>query len=181
MKRTSLAILLAGATLLALTACDTTPNRTDLSNAHYWQRAETSSAIYQRGPKAQQMLHRDIAQCTYEVRELVRLGTIRKAVPASADKNGNMPDPATPEGRLADWDTPERDGYLLTEHSDFHDFETCMMTKGWERVENLPYEIAEEAREVYSATILGQQRRSRNGELAPMTQEEEGDFAGLNQ
>lgn len=178
MHKTLSAFLLSGVMALTLAGCDTVPPRTDLTNAHFWQRAETSSAIYQRGPKAQQMLHRDIARCTVEVRELKRLGGIRAATPADADRNGAIPDQNTPEGRLASWDTPERDGYLLTEHTDYHDFETCMMTNGWERVEYLPHNLAEEARDTYIQTITGERRRTDSGERAV---EEKGPYAGLNQ
>jgi hypothetical protein len=157
-----------------------TAKQLELAHGQYWQRAETSSAIYQRGPKAQQMLHRDIAKCTYEVRELKRLGALRDATPADPNSLGRVPDPSTPEGRLADWDTPERDGYLYAEHADFHDFETCMLAGGWERVEYLPYDVATEARETYIDTMNGEQRRTLSGER----EEEnavEGDFDSLNQ
>lgn len=33
-------------------------------NARYWQRKDTTDAIYQQGPKAQQMLFQDMARCT---------------------------------------------------------------------------------------------------------------------
>ena len=146
MKKLFSALILPGAAVMALAACNSMPPSTakqlEMAKGQYWQRAETSSAIYQRGPKAQQMLHRDIAKCTYEVRELKRLGSLRASTPADPDSQGRVPDPSTPEGRLAGWETPERDGYLYAEHSDFHDFETCMIASGWERVEYLPYDVA---------------------------------------
>jgi hypothetical protein len=126
------------------------------------------------------MLHRDIAQCTVEIRELKRLGALRAATPADADASGNVPDPKTPEGRLASWDTPERDGYLLTEHTDYHDFETCMMTNGWERVEYLPYNIAEQARDTYVEAITGERRRTESGERQ-RDEAEQGSYEDLNQ
>lgn len=180
MHKTLSAFLLSGVMALTLAACDTIPRNMELNNAHFWQRAETSSAIYQRGPKAQQMLHRDIARCTTSVRELKRLGTIRGATPADADRGGAVPDPNTSAGRLASWDTPSRDGYLLTEHTDYHDFETCMMTAGWERVEYMPHEQAEQARDVYIETITGQRRRTESGELNREIKQQ-GPYDGLNQ
>ncbi|MFP4387293.1 MAG: hypothetical protein ACLFP8_04545 [Alphaproteobacteria bacterium] len=114
----------------------------------YWQRVHSSSALYLRGPKAQQMLNRDIARCVVELRELERLGAIRDAIPEYID--GVVLDDA--EARLAGWDTPERDKELFAEHSDYIDFEGCMITKGWERVKFLPFEELQEAHENYLRT-----------------------------
>lgn len=181
MHKTLSAFLLTGAVALTLAACDTLPpQNVELANAHFWQRAETSSAIYQRGPKAQQMLHRDIAECTHEVRELKRLGIVRGATPADANSSGAIPDQNTPQGRLDSWDTPTREGYLLTEHTDFHDFETCMMTKGWERVEYLPHDLAETARDNYVQAITGERRRTESGERQ-RDSVERGPYDSLNQ
>lgn len=180
MKKISLALVLSGVAVLTLAACDTMPGPSvETANGHYWQRAETSSAVWQRGPKAQQMLFKDIARCTNEVKELQRLGAIRAVTPADPDHNGNVPDPNSAKGRLAGWETPERDGYLLAEHSDYHDFETCMQFAGWERVEYLPHDVAVEARETYVETILTERRRSRSGEVEK-TVVEKGPYAGLN-
>ncbi|MCB1839868.1 MAG: hypothetical protein KDI61_06380, partial [Alphaproteobacteria bacterium] len=89
----------------------------------YWQRVSTSSAIFLRGPKAQQMLNRDIARCVVELRELERLGAVKNAIPEYADGLVLSED----EMRLAGWDTPERDEQLFAEHSDYQDFEGCML------------------------------------------------------
>lgn len=181
MKKTSFALILSGVAFFGLAACDTSsPNaRIETANGQYWQRAEASSATWQRGPKAQQLLFKDISRCTNEVKELQRLGAIRKAMPADPDKNGNVPNPDSAEGKLAAWETPERDGYLYAEHSNYHDFETCMQFSGWERVEYLPYDVATEARETYVETILTERRRSNSGEryVEPV---ERGDYDGLN-
>ena len=183
MKKISFALVLSGVAFLGLAACDTMPSSTasriETANGHYWQRAETSSAVWQRGPKAQQMLFKDIARCTNEVKELQRLGAIRNAMPADPDKNGNVPNPDSSEGKLAAWETPERDGYLRAEHSNYHDFETCMQFAGWERVQYLPYDVATEARENYVETILTERRRTNSGERV-VTPVEKGDFDGLN-
>ncbi|PCK00393.1 MAG: hypothetical protein COA45_01020 [Zetaproteobacteria bacterium] len=114
----------------------------------YWQRVHTSSAIYLRGPKAQQMLNRNIARCVTELRELERLGAVKDAIPEYAD--GLVL--STEEAELAGWDTPERDKELFAEHSDYIDFEGCMIAKGWERIQYVPFDVAGEARENYKMT-----------------------------
>lgn len=134
--------ILSLAIFLFLTGCASRPN---LENAQYWQRKETSSALYLQGPKAQQMLHQDVAGCTNEISELQRVGALRRAIPA------NRAD----DGALARHDTPERDGYLRMEHSNYHDFETCMTAKGWERVEYLPYAQADRAQKNYLENVWG--------------------------
>ncbi len=172
----------AGATLIGLTACNgEITRRSELeNNARYWQRASVSEATYMEGPKAQQMLHRDISRCVVELKELERLGTIRTAIPAQTMINGGTPDPKSPEGALADWETPERDGSLLTEFSDYQDFETCMQAKGWERVEHLPYDVAKRSRRNYIETIMHEQYRTKSGERELPPMDDDGDFDDLN-
>ncbi len=152
-------LILTSAFLLGLTACSSQPiSKVELlTGAYYWQRTETSSAIYQRGPKAQQMLNRDISRCVTEIRELERLGAIRHVTPG--EYNGS----AGSDG-LTEWDTPERDGYLRAEHLEYHDFETCMMAKGWERIENATYDVSEESREDYIQAITGERYGTRMGD-----------------
>ncbi len=148
--------LLIASASLGLSACTITGfTQTDLEEkGQYWQRASASSAVYMRGPKAQQILHRDISTCVVELKELQRLGSIKNAFPAGLDQNGFPIDPETPEGKMAKFDTPERDGSMITEVYDYTDFETCMHTKGWERVEVLPRLTAGRARENFTETIL---------------------------
>ncbi len=114
----------------------------------YWQRISSSSALYLRGPKAQQTLNRDIARCVVELRELERLGAVRDAIPAYVD--GVVLNET--EARLAGWDTPERDKELFAEHEDYIDFEGCMYTSGWERIKYVPYDVMEQANENYLDT-----------------------------
>lgn len=149
-------IIIATVSIALLAACSSEPK---IEDAQYWQRSSTTSALYLEGPKAQQTLHQDIATCTNEINELLHLGAIRRAIPADT-QNGQVPDPESPEGRMAGWDTPERDGYLRAEHSDFHDFETCMGAKGWERVEYLPYTTADRARQEYLENMNKGKKRS---------------------
>lgn len=146
MKR-SFAIL--GVSLAVLTACSPQTKLPDMERADYWQRANASSALHLQGPKAQQQLHIDMAACTNEIREIRRLERVRAAVPA--DSVGG--------GTLEAWDTPERDGYLRAEHHQYHDFETCMQYKGWQRAAWLPHDEANKANRDY----VRQQRNKAAG------------------
>lgn len=179
-SRKFMSLVLTGAALLTLAACSSTPSESQLMNkADYWQRTSTSEAIHQRGPKAQQMLNRDIARCVTELREVERLGFLRTNIPGNTTSAG-VPDPTTPQGSLAQWETPERDGYLYAEHSDYHDFETCMMSKGWERIDHMPYDIGKQARRDYIDAINQQAHRQKTGEYVPVTPVE-GPYDNLNQ
>ncbi len=147
----------------ALAACANVPPEAKVKHAgQYWQRADTTSALYQRGPKAQQMLNQDITNCVVSIRELEKLGAIRERIPADG-----TPDPSTPEGHMAQWETPERKGYMYHEHLDYHDFETCMASNGWERIKHVPYKVAEEAQGVYIETITGRKYQSTIGDSTP--------------
>lgn len=157
--RTSIYVIATGAALLAMTACGDPTRRSLIDNAAFWQRANVSEAAFMSGPKAQQMLHRDIARCTTELRELEQLGTIRNAMPM--ERGRSYRDPQSPEGQLSKWETPPRDGYLLNEHGNYHDFETCMIEKGWERIEHVPYDTAHRSRRNYTETIIGQRYQSK--------------------
>lgn len=133
----------ACASVTLLSACAGLSSKPDMHDAKFWQRNSASSALYMRGPKAQQMLHQDISVCVREISELERLGEIRRAIPTNYNSGNSA------EQKLNRYDTPARDGYLYSEHLDYHDFETCMNVKGWERVEYLPYDDAERARKNY--------------------------------
>ena len=150
-----LAGLLIASTATTLSACYSGFSQHDLEQkGQYWQRTSASSAVYMRGPKAQQILHRDISTCVVELKELQRLGSIKEAFPAGLDQNGFPIDPESPEGNMAKFDTPQRDGDLVAEVYDYTDFETCMREKGWERAEVMPRLSAGKARENYTKTIL---------------------------
>ena len=172
----------SGAALLTLNACDTIySERAALeTNARFWQRADVKEASYMEGPKVQQMLHRDISRCVVEMRELERLGTLRTITPAETMMGGEVRDPHSPEGALAQWETPKRDGALRAEFSEYSDFETCMQAKGWERVEHVPYDVAYRSREVYSKTILREQYRTKAGERDLPSSEKDGEWDHLN-
>lgn len=137
----------------------------------YWQRISTSSSIYMRGPKAQQMLHRDIARCVVELRELERLGVVKNAIPTYAEGLVLSED----EQKLAGWDTPARDEHLFAEQSDYHDFEGCMLAKGWERIKFVPYDVAYQSREDYIAA------HTEYSKSLKKKRQKEDDYTGLNE
>jgi hypothetical protein len=155
------AITLLSLSTLSLAACQVPPK---LEDAQYWQRKNATSALYLRGPKAQQTLHQDIANCVTEIDELERLGPLREAIPADT-QNGQVLDPNSPNGDLANWDSPKRDGFLYAEHFNYTDFEGCMNYKGWERVENLPYDQLSKSRQEYMDTLYGYKYQSNNPQL----------------
>lgn len=156
------------AALTMLTACA----GPQIDKGQYWQRVSMSEAIYAEGPKAQQMLNRDISHCVVELRELEGLGSIKDAIPT--DARGRVLDPD--ERELSDWDTPERDGYLLAEHGNYHDFEGCMRDKGWERTKNVPYEVAERARYTWFKTHVGYGEDPRDAAMYKPKSTESGSY-----
>jgi nitrous oxide reductase accessory protein NosL len=141
--------------VFAVSACAGKPMPA-LTDAEYWQRIGTMDNAYVQGPKAQQMLHRDIAHCVAEGRELVRLGAIRD-VPHYRDRR--VRDKDTYE--LNKWDTPERDRYMFTEHGNYHDFEGCMQAAGWQRVKYIPFDKVDEYDRNYYKAHVDYKHRSR--------------------
>lgn len=170
--------ILAGVACLGLAACNALP---PVEEAYYWGRTDVTEAAYLEGPKAQQMLHRDISRCVVEIREMERLGSLRNVLPADTRKYGIVPDPATAQGQLAEWETPTRDGYLRAEFSDYQDFETCMQAKGWQRMEHMPFEMAERSRKNYLQTIRGQSYQSKTaGAKTNVSDKKETEWDKLN-
>lgn len=164
--------------LLVLGACE---SRINLDEARYWERSDVREATYLEEPKAQNMLHKDIADCVVSMRELEREQAIRHAIPGDTGPDGVVPDPATAEGSLAQWDTPDHKGYLRAEHSDSHDFENCMQAKGWDRLEYMPYDVADRARKNYMETVYGERLERERREKARIVREnEETDWDKLN-
>ncbi|NBX65762.1 MAG: hypothetical protein EBQ96_02065 [Proteobacteria bacterium] len=115
--------------------------------ADYWQRADRVSAEHMVGPQAQHTLHSDISRCVAEVREMVRLGSIRQAQPPK----GVPMDPELKSG----WGPVTRNGPLYMEYTPYQDFDSCMMTKGWARVDFVRPVVADQAAHNYNGTILG--------------------------
>lgn len=150
----------------------------DYYGAQFWQRASVSDATYQQGPKAQQMLNRDIGRCVTELRELERLGSIKNAIPTDIDGKVRDPD----EQILADHDSSDRDGMLLSEHGNYHDFGGCMTDKGWERVKHVPYDVAESGRVNFfkSHVAYGYDPKEVAAEQARSTSTDQSGGRGLN-
>ncbi len=121
--------------ILALPAC----GGINTQGGQFWQRTDMTSAIYTQGADAQLKLDKSISECVIELREAQSLGSIQNAIP------GDTPSPDADQQALADWDTPDHDGALLAEHSDYHDFEDCMKAKGWERTDYATNEVAKRA------------------------------------
>lgn len=105
---------------------------------YYWQKKETHSALYLQGPKAQQQLEEDIARCVAEIHELVRQGAVRKTLPEDVSRKGDSI--IAKESRDAYWNVPQRYGARYVDHSDYHDFDSCMDYRGWVRVKYAPYD-----------------------------------------
>ena len=116
--------------------------------------------------KAQQTLHKDIADCVTEIDELERLGPLREAIPADT-QNGQVPDPNSADGKLRRWYTPKRDGHLYSEHFNYVDFEGCMDYKGWERLEAMPYDRAKIARDDYMENVYDYKAHSNYPDVTP--------------
>lgn len=131
---------------IALASCESKSHKNLLKeDGHYWQRTGTSSAIYLRGPKAQQRLNKNISQCVVEIKELIRLGSIAEAIPGKEKET-------EAESELSEFETPERDGFNRREYLEYQDFESCMHAKGWERVKYVPYDVANKALSTYEMT-----------------------------
>lgn len=141
--KTGRIVLLIGISTLAVTAgCSSKPK---IDDAQHWQRANVSEAAYINGPKAQQLLNRDIARCVTELRELEQLGQLKNAIPTNTRGRILNPD----EKELRSVDSPEREGYLFAEHKNYHNFEGCMDHAGWERARTLTYAAIERAKTNY--------------------------------
>lgn len=143
---TRIAFLAAIGTVLLVSAC--APYR-PVAQA-YWQRVEDRSALWMTGPKAQQELDQNIASCVREVDELVRIDALRETTPP--DTHSEYHRALESSGDLDYYDTPTRMGDHMVSHTDFHDFESCMRHKGWERVRYVRYQTELKAQNTYTAT-----------------------------
>ena len=123
--------------------------QTDMDNA-YWQRVDAESALYMTGPKAQQELEENVVSCVGDVKELVMLDAIRKTLPP--DTHGDYHRALEASGDLDYYETPRRLGDKKVAHKDFHDFESCMRGKGWERVKYVRYDADRRAMKTYRRT-----------------------------
>ncbi len=157
--------------VLAISACGTSNYRkpVDMEDAKYWQRKNSTSALYLQGPKAQQILHKNIAGCVGDISELQKLGEIRRAIPANYNSGNTIDKRTASQETLDQWDSPERDGYLYSEHLEYHDFETCMNFKGWERVNFLPTSDIDKANQAYMDRYGRKGRGSTDGNRENVT------------
>ena len=149
----------------------------------YWQRVEDNSALYMTGPKAQQRLDEDIARCVREVDELVRLDAVRETMPP--DTHSEYHSALNASGDLSYYDSPTRFGDKKVDHSDFHDYESCMRSKGWERVRYLRYQTQAKSQKTYAETqefrktgVMGSSAKARQEAEA---EAQKSDFSGVNQ
>lgn len=145
LKSSLLAVVCA--TSLGLGACAWQP---PVTNEAYWQRVEENSALWMTGPKAQQELEQNIATCVREIDELVELDALRETTPP--DTHSEYLRSLDDSGDLDYYDTPTRLGKHMVSHTDFHDFESCMRSKGWERVKYVRYQTALKAKNTYKDT-----------------------------
>lgn len=131
--------------LLALSACSAN------KEYHYWQQKDPTSAIYLSGPKAQQMLEEDIAECVHEIIELDKLQVVRDGKGRAPTLAHNYSQKAEAEklSKLPGYDVPEYIRSLRVEHKNFQDFDGCMRYNGWERVKYVSPETEARSRAIY--------------------------------
>lgn len=139
-------MFVAACSVLAVSACAYQPPQKQA----YWQRVEDNSALWMTGPKAQQTLDQDIAGCVREVDELVEIGALRETTPPDTHSEYNRALKAS--GDLDYYDTPTRYGEHWVSHTDYHDFDSCMRFRGWERVKFVRYQTAKQAETTYKDT-----------------------------
>ena len=136
---------------------------------HYWQKTDSASALYLTGPKAQQMLEQDIATCVHEIVELAKLENVREGTKTVLGKRINTVDhPELSDGMAAlpSWDIPEYIRDLRVDHSDYHDFDSCMNSKGWARVKYVHPKTEHKAKTTYERTIEYSNRPSAKKAIA---------------
>lgn len=127
----SLTLSLAATVLLLATGC---ASKQPFPDKQYWQRSNTSQSVMMRGEKAQQLLHKDMAECATELRELERLHEVEDAVPIMPNGRLEQQDPLALEGSGA---------ALIGNNQDYNNFDGCMYAKGWERTLYLPFKGTE--------------------------------------
>lgn len=142
MSRKYASAVIAFGILACLAACANFP-RYDLDKAVYWQRADLKDVLGVPPMQQQKTLNNDIAGCVRDVRKLSRAENLRHGVPPDALEN------TKDEEILARWDALEHDGSLRAEHSDYHDFEACMLNRGWKRIRHAPYPEIEKSQKTY--------------------------------
>ena len=124
--RNAILLALTLCAVLALSACERR-----YPQQQYWQRTNTSTAALSGGPKAHQLLQRDIYNCVNELRELERLNEIHDPIKTAYNNRIIPSDPLA---------TDERNRQAsATNEFEYKDFDGCMYAKGWERTHFVPY------------------------------------------
>ena len=142
----ALAALLIASTL-APSASAMSSDKTIDREGQYWQRINAASAAYTHGTKAQQLLNHNIAFCTAELKTLQALGDVKR--PLSQNPKGGFQ--TVRESEYYGWKQGEQQGVDLGGHGEYHNFEGCMLSHGWERVKYVPYSVASKAHDSYKA------------------------------
>ena len=187
MRKPSATFLTLMLSLATLSACGKTRLEQQLNHAKYWKRTDVREVTYINGRTAQKRLNQDLANCVMEIRQARRSQALRDTIPANIygleDQYGeNYKD----ELSLNKHDTPERDGALRAEHTNYHNFESCMFDKGWSRTAYVTFDTEVRARKAYLSNIgyeenetrLSQQRRKKQQELKSTNNP---DFVDLNE
>ena len=136
-------------TTLLLGACASQPD------LHFWRQNDTASALYLNGPKAQQQLEVDIAACVHEIVEIAKIEAVREGTPPLALGELGTVEHSDLQARLSRlpyWETPDYIRDLRVNHTDYHDFESCMRYKGWERAMYVHPEAGVKSLDVYKMT-----------------------------
>lgn len=126
-------------------------------------------------------LDQSIARCVREIDELVELEALRETLPP--DTHSEYHRSLKASGDLDYFDSPVRHGSKKVAHSDFHDFESCMRYKGWERVRFVRYQTQQTSRKTYKSTQQIRKYGVSGGkaELIERERGNQGDFDNLNQ
>ncbi len=131
---------------------------------YYWQKTDTASALYLTGPKAQQVLEQDISECVHEIVELAKLANVREGYLGTLSKENTVdhPELAAEMSSLPFWEEPEYIRDLRVDHTDYHDFDGCMDSKGWTRVKYVHPKTEHAAKNTYHKTGQYSVRPSAN-------------------
>jgi hypothetical protein len=140
---------------LLLTGCTQSRLERQLAQGKYWKRTDVREVTYINGVQAQRLLNQDISTCITEIKQEERMRLLREAIPANIHGTQDQYPEGTFEDELAlnSWDTPERDRALRAEHYPYHNFESCMLDKGWTRTAFVAYDTVERAHKAYLKNV----------------------------
>ncbi len=157
--------------------------RPDDSGPYYWQRVNAAGSLHLQGPKAQQLLNQDISRCLQELDELKKLQAINRPRSKKDEYPAQRPaesstfhgkdirhtDKTTEAMKMKEEAGESPDDEIRAIHLPYKDLEGCMNYKGWERVDHVPYDIAEEDEEAYIKKIIGRRYQTRMLQRPPAT------------